>query len=71
MGPQVRAEAAEVARWLAFLHVSVHGNAATANAWMARAGSMLAGLDECAAQIYDAWAGCQHFFLYDDVAPAP
>jgi putative hydrolase of the HAD superfamily len=27
-------------------------------------------LDECAAQIYAAWAGCQHFFLYDDVAPA-
>ena len=27
-------------------------------------------LDECASQIYAAWASCQHFFLYDDVAPA-
>jgi HAD superfamily hydrolase (TIGR01549 family) len=27
-------------------------------------------LEECAARIYDEWAACQHFFLYDDVAPA-
>jgi putative hydrolase of the HAD superfamily len=27
-------------------------------------------LDECAAEIYAEWAACQHFFLYDDVAPA-
>ena len=27
------------------------------------------GLDECAGEIYREWAGCQHFFLYDDVAP--
>jgi putative hydrolase of the HAD superfamily len=26
-------------------------------------------LDECAAEIYAEWAACQHFFLYDDVAP--
>jgi len=26
-------------------------------------------LDECATEIYRAWAACQHFFLYDDVAP--
>jgi HAD superfamily hydrolase (TIGR01662 family) len=25
---------------------------------------------ECAARIYDEWAACRHFFLYDDVAPA-
>jgi putative hydrolase of the HAD superfamily len=25
---------------------------------------------ECAARIYAEWAACQHFFLYDDVAPA-
>jgi putative hydrolase of the HAD superfamily len=25
---------------------------------------------ECAREIYDEWAACQHFFLYDDVAPA-
>jgi putative hydrolase of the HAD superfamily len=24
----------------------------------------------CARRIYDEWAACQHFFLYDDVAPA-
>jgi putative hydrolase of the HAD superfamily len=27
-------------------------------------------LDECARHIYDEWAACQHFFLYDDVDPA-
>jgi putative hydrolase of the HAD superfamily len=27
-------------------------------------------LEECARHIYDEWAACQHFFLYDDVAPA-
>jgi putative hydrolase of the HAD superfamily len=26
-------------------------------------------LDRCAREIYDEWAACQHFFLYDDVAP--
>ncbi len=28
-----------------------------------------AGLEACAREIYDEWAACQHFFLYDDVAP--
>ena len=27
-------------------------------------------VDACAAEIYEEWAACQHFFLYDDVAPA-
>jgi HAD superfamily hydrolase (TIGR01662 family) len=27
-------------------------------------------LDECARRIYDEWAACQHFFLYDDVPDA-
>src|SRR5262245_28161102 len=45
----LRAEAAELARWLAFLHVSVHGNVAAANGWMARAESLLEGVEECAA----------------------
>jgi putative hydrolase of the HAD superfamily len=27
-------------------------------------------LDACAEEIYSEWAACQHFFLYDDVAPA-
>jgi tetratricopeptide (TPR) repeat protein len=45
----LRAEAAELARWLAFLYVSVHGNMAAANGWMARAESVLEGVEECAA----------------------
>lgn len=27
-------------------------------------------VEACAREIYDEWAVCQHFFLYDDVAPA-
>jgi putative hydrolase of the HAD superfamily len=27
------------------------------------------GIDACAREVYDEWAACQHFFLYDDVAP--
>jgi len=27
-------------------------------------------LEECATRIYDEWAACQHFFLYEDVGPA-
>lgn len=27
-------------------------------------------VETCAAEIYAEWAACQHFFLYDDVAPA-
>ena len=45
----LRAEAAELARWLAFLYVSVHGNAAAANGWMTRAERVLEGVEECAA----------------------
>lgn len=45
----LRMEAAELARWLAFLYVSVHGNPATANGWMARAETLLEGIEECAA----------------------
>jgi DNA-binding CsgD family transcriptional regulator len=44
-----RVEAAEVARWLAFLHASVDGNVAAANGWMARAESLLEGMQECVA----------------------
>jgi DNA-binding CsgD family transcriptional regulator len=42
-------EAAEVARGLAFLHGAVHGNMAAGNGWMARADSLLEGVEECAA----------------------
>ncbi len=45
----MRAEASELARWLAFLYASVHGNVAAANGWMARAESLLEGVPECAA----------------------
>lgn len=38
--------AAEVARWLAFLHGAVHGNGAAANGWMARAGRLLEDVEE-------------------------
>ena len=27
-------------------------------------------VETCAAEIYEEWAACQHFILYDDVAPA-
>jgi DNA-binding CsgD family transcriptional regulator/tetratricopeptide (TPR) repeat protein len=43
------AEAADTARWLAFLHGTYHGNYAVASGWMARAQSLLEGVDECAA----------------------
>ncbi len=41
-------EAAELARWLAFLHGAVHGNPAAANGWMARAESLLEDVEPCA-----------------------
>jgi tetratricopeptide (TPR) repeat protein len=44
-----RVEAAELARWLAFLHGSVYGNLAAANGWIARAESLLEGLEQSAA----------------------
>jgi len=43
------ADAADTARWLAFLHGTYHGNWAVASGWMGRAQSMLEGVDECAA----------------------
>ena len=45
----MRAEASELARWLAFLYASVHGNVAAANGWMARAEGLLEDVPECAA----------------------
>ena len=41
-------EAADRARWLAFLHGSINGNMAVASGWMARAETLLGGTDECA-----------------------
>jgi DNA-binding NarL/FixJ family response regulator len=43
------ADAADTARWLAFLHGTYHGNYAVASGWMGRAGSMLEDVEECAA----------------------
>ena len=43
------AEAAELARWLAFLHGVVRGNMAAASGWMGRAESLLEGTEESAA----------------------
>jgi DNA-binding NarL/FixJ family response regulator len=42
----MRPEAAEVARWVAFLYAALHGNMAAANGWMARAESLLEGAEE-------------------------
>ncbi len=42
-------EAADRARWLAFLHGAVNANMSVAGGWMARAESALHGVDECAA----------------------
>jgi DNA-binding CsgD family transcriptional regulator len=42
-------EAADTARWLAFLHGTFHGNFAVASGWMARAERLLEGVEDCAA----------------------
>ncbi len=44
-----RARAADVARWLAFLHGTFHGNFAVASGWIARAETLLEDVEECAA----------------------
>ena len=42
------ADAADTARWLAFLHGTYQGNFAVASGWMGRAQSLLEGVEECA-----------------------
>jgi hypothetical protein len=42
-------EAADTARWLAFLHGTFHGNFSVASGWMGRAESVLEPVEECAA----------------------
>ena len=42
------ADAADTARWLAFLHGTYNGNFAVASGWMGRAQSLLEGVEECA-----------------------
>ena len=60
-----RVEAAELARWLAFLHGSVHGNTAAAGGWMARAERLLDGVAECAAH---GWITLDRAPFTDDAA---
>jgi DNA-binding NarL/FixJ family response regulator len=43
------ADAADTARWLAFLHGTYQGNYAAASGWMGRARSLLEDVEECAA----------------------
>ena len=52
-------EAADRARWLAFLHGAVNSNMSVAAGWMARAESAIEGVKECAA----------HGWLHLDRAP--
>jgi DNA-binding CsgD family transcriptional regulator len=42
-------EAANVARWLAFMHGTYHGNFSVARGWMGRAEELLSDVEECAA----------------------
>jgi DNA-binding CsgD family transcriptional regulator len=42
-------QAADTARWLAFLYGTFHGNFAVASGWIARAETLLESVDECAA----------------------
>jgi DNA-binding CsgD family transcriptional regulator len=44
-----RVEAADTARWLAFMHATFRGNFAAASGWIARAADLLADVEECAA----------------------
>src|SRR5215207_8742990 len=48
-GTDMPVQAADTARWLAFLHGTFHGNFAVASGWMARAERMLEGVEDCAA----------------------
>ena len=42
------ADAADVARWLAFMHATYHGNWSVASGWMGRAAALLDDVEECA-----------------------
>ena len=61
----MRVEAAELARWLAFLHGAVHGNLAVARGWMAWAERLLEELEPCAAH---GWLTLDHAPFSDDAA---
>src|SRR5215213_7920780 len=57
--------AADTARWLAFLHGTFHGDFATASGWIARAGTVLDGVETCAAH---GWLMLDHAPLSRDVS---
>jgi DNA-binding CsgD family transcriptional regulator len=58
-------EAADRARWLAFLHGAINSNMAVAGGWMARAASLLEGADECAGH---GWLALDRAPFTDDAA---
>ena len=58
-------EAADRARWLAFLHGAVNANMAAASGWMARAETLLSDLDECAGH---GWIALDRAPFSDDAA---
>src|SRR5215210_6751069 len=58
-------EAADRARWLAFLHGTINGNMAVASGWMARAETLLGDEDECAGH---GWLTLDRAPFTDDVA---
>src|SRR3954447_9281709 len=56
-------EAADRGRWLAFLQGTINGNMAVASGWMARAESLLKGVEECAGH---GWLALDRAPLTDD-----
>jgi DNA-binding CsgD family transcriptional regulator len=58
-------EAADRARWLAFLHGAINSNMAAASGWMGRAETLLADLDECAGH---GWLALDRAPFTDDTA---
>ena len=58
-------EAADRARWLAFLHGAINGNMAVASGWMARAETLLGNTSECAGH---GWLALDRAPFTDDAA---
>jgi DNA-binding NarL/FixJ family response regulator len=58
-------EAADRARWLAFLHGAINCNMAAASGWMGRAATLMGELDECPGH---GWLAFDRAPLTDDVA---
>jgi DNA-binding CsgD family transcriptional regulator len=58
-------EAADRARWLAFLHGTINSNMAVASGWMARAETLLENTDECAGH---GWLALDRAPFTDDAA---